>query len=174
MGLEVHQAAIAVADVAQDLGAAVRSLGAIGTRPGASDHLSRTMPSHATPRIVVDAAGPGGDWLDRYLRPQGDACWVVAPSLLPPKPGARVTTDRREAVPRARVARSGALTAVEVPTVDEAASRELTRARDEARRARQDTTCRRHACVRRQASRSVGRAPPGAAPRLSSRWPCRA
>jgi transposase len=84
IGMDVHKDAIAVADVAQDHGAEVMSLGAIGTRPCDLDHLIRTMPSNAKHRIFVDDAGPCGDWLYRYLRIKGDACWVVAPSLIPP------------------------------------------------------------------------------------------
>ena len=38
---------------------------------------------------------------------KGYDCWVVAPSLIPKKPGDRVTTDRRDAVQLARLARSG-------------------------------------------------------------------
>jgi len=88
---------------------------------------------------------------------KGDDGWVVAPSLLPQKPGDRVNTDRRDAVPRARLARSGALTAVDGPTVDDAAMRALTRARDDALSALQDATCRLNALLLRQDSRDVGR-----------------
>src|SRR5262245_4949940 len=61
-------------------------------------------------------AGPCGSWLYRYLSQQGYDCWVVAPALIPQKAGERVNTDRRAAVPRARLARSGALPAVSGPT----------------------------------------------------------
>jgi transposase len=43
---------------------------------------------------------------------KGDDCWVVAPSLIPQKPGDRVKTDRRDAIQLARLARSGDLTTV--------------------------------------------------------------
>ena len=49
------------------------------------------------------------------LTKKGDDCWVVAPLLIPKKPGERVTTDRRDAAQLARLARSGDLTAVYVP-----------------------------------------------------------
>ena len=54
-------------------------------------------------------------------------CWVVALSLIPKKPGDRVKIDRRDAVQLARLARSGDLTAVYVPKVEDEASRDLTR-----------------------------------------------
>ena len=109
IGMDVHQDSMAVAYVAQDHGAAVTFLGTIGTRQCDLDALSRTRPSKATHLLVVDEAGPCGSWRDRYLTQTGDDCGVVAPSLIPQKPGGRVTTDRREAVQLARVARSGAL-----------------------------------------------------------------
>jgi transposase len=56
----------------------------------------------------------------------------VAPSLIPQKPGDRVTTDSRDAVQLARLARSGDLTAVDVPTVEDEAIRDLSRAREDA------------------------------------------
>jgi hypothetical protein len=94
---------------------------------------------------------------------KGDACGVVAPSLIPKTPGARVTTDRRAAGPLARLARSGARTAVSVPTVEDEALRALTRARADALSALTDATCRLNALLLRQDSRDVGRANGGPA-----------
>jgi transposase len=82
----------------------------------------------------------------------------VAPSLIPQKPGDRVKTDRRDAVHLARLARSGALTAVSVPQGEEEARRDLTRAREDALGALQAATLRRTACLLRQDIRYVGRA----------------
>jgi transposase len=146
LGMDVHQDSMAVASVAQDHGAEVIDLGAIGTRPGDLDHLVRNMPSTATQRLFVYAAGPCGDWLYRDLTQQGDDGWVVAPSLLPPTPGDRVKPDRRDARPRARRARADDLTVVYVPTVADEAIRDLSRARDEAIGDRQDAKFRLKAC----------------------------
>jgi len=157
MGMAVHQDSIAVASVAQDHGAEVIDLGAIGTRPWAIEPLRRTRPSHAPPIFVYDA-GPWGDWLDRYLTHTGDDCGVVAPALRPQKAGARVQTDRRAAVPLARLARAGDLPAVYGPPVEAEAMRALTRARDDASRALNDATFRLQALWLRQAIRGVGRA----------------
>ena len=74
--------------------------------------MIRKMQSKAKPLIFVYAAGPCGYWLYRYLMKKGHDDWVVAPSLIPQKPGDRVKTDRRDAVQLARLARSGDLTAV--------------------------------------------------------------
>jgi transposase len=91
----------------------------------------------------------------------------VAPSLLPQTPGDRVNTDRRDAVPWASLARSGDLTAVDVPTGAAEAMRDLTRARDDASRARHDAQLRLNAVWLRHASRYTGPAHGGAAHR---RW----
>ena len=132
IGMDVHTDAIAVAYVAQDHGAEVTYLGALGTRQCDIDQRVRTMPSKATHLLFVYEAGPCGSWLYRSLTNKGYDCWVVAPSLIPHKPGDRVKTDRRDALQLARLARSGALTVVSVPTVEDEAIRDLSRAREEA------------------------------------------
>jgi transposase len=158
IGMDVHKDSIAVAYVAQDHGAEVISLGTIDTRHGDIDTLIRTMQSKAKHLIFVDEAGPCGYWLYRYLTNKDDACWVVAPSLIPQKPGDRVKTDRRDAVQLARLARSGDLTSVYVSKVEDEAMRDLTRAREDTISDLKDATCRLKAFVLRQAIRYVGRA----------------
>ena len=156
--MDGHPDTMAVASGAQDPGAEVPARGTLGTRPCASDHLPRQRPSNAPPRIFVSAAGPCGSWRSRYRRTTDDDGWVAAPSRRPTQAGARVKTDRREALPLARRARAGARTRVSGPQGHAAALRALPRARDEARRARQDAPCRRNALVRRHDLRSTGRA----------------
>jgi len=70
--------------------------------------------------------------LQRQLARAGIACRVVAPSLIPVKPGARIKTDRRDARKLAELLRAGLLTEVKPPTEDEEAVRDLTRSRDDA------------------------------------------
>src|SRR6266545_5652814 len=132
IGLDVHKDAIAVAYVAKDHDAAVVYLGTIGTRHGDLDKRIRTMPSKATHLVFVSEAGPCGYWLYRYLTKKGSVCRVVAPSLIPKKAGDRVKTDRRDAMQLARLLRSGDLTPVDVPTVEDEAIRDLSRAREDA------------------------------------------
>ena len=131
IGLDVHKEAIAVAYVAQDHGAEVTYLGTIGTRQCDIDQLVRKLQSKAKPLVFVYEAGPCGYWLYRYLTKKGYKCWVVAPSLIPKKAGDRVKTDRRDAVQLARLMRSGDLTPVYVPKVEDEAIRDLTRARED-------------------------------------------
>jgi transposase len=114
--MDVHHDSIAVASVAHDHGAEVISRGTIGTRQCDIDQLIRKLLSKAKHLIFVYEAGPCGDWLSRYLTPKGHVCWVVAPSLIPQKAGDRVKTDRRDAVPLARLRRSGDLPPSRSPT----------------------------------------------------------
>jgi len=76
-------------------------------------------------------AGPCGYGLYRQLVAAGHECQVVAPSLIPKKPGERIKTDRRDALKLARLLRAGELTTVWVPDVEQEAMRDLTRARDD-------------------------------------------
>jgi transposase len=55
---------------------------------------------------------------------------VVAPSLIPRKAGDRVKPARRDAVELARLLRSGDLTAIHVPSIEDEAMRDLSRARE--------------------------------------------
>jgi transposase len=141
-GLDVHTDTIAVAYAPEARDADVTYLGAIGTRQCDLDNLIRTLPSKAKPLVFVYEAGPCGYWLYRYLTTRGHVCWVVAPSLIPKKAGNRVKTDRRDAVQLARLIRSGDLTPVYVPAVEDEASRDLSRAREEALRDLKAATCR--------------------------------
>ncbi len=82
---------------------------------------------------VCYEAGPTGFGLCRRLREAEIDCIVVAPSLVPGKPGERVKTDRRDARKLAHFLRSGDLTEVYVPDEAVEAIRDLERARDDAK-----------------------------------------
>jgi transposase len=163
IGLDVHKDSIAVAYVAKDLDAEVVFVGSVGTRHCDLDQLIRKMPSKAKHLIFVYEAGPCGYWLSRDLSKKGYDCWVVAPSLMPKKPGDRVKTDRRDAVQLARLARSGDLTAVYVPKVEDEAIRDLTRAREDAISDLKDAKLRLKAFLLRHDIRYTGQATWGAA-----------
>ena len=77
-------------------------------------------------------AGPCGYALQRTLKELGMPCEVVAPSLIPVKPGDRIKTDRRDARKLAELLRAGLLTTVHAPTKAEEAVRDLCRAREDA------------------------------------------
>ncbi len=83
---------------------------------------------------VCYEAGPTGYVLYWQLIKLGVHCEVIAPSLVPVKPGERVKTDRRDAEKLARAYRSGELTAVFVPDAEHEALRDLVRAREAAKK----------------------------------------
>lgn len=74
-------------------------------------------------------AGPTGYGLYRLIRSMGHECVVVAPSLIPRRPGGQVKTNRRDALGLARLLRAGELTSVWVPDESHEAMRDLVRAR---------------------------------------------
>jgi len=78
-------------------------------------------------------AGPCGYTLQREMTTERVSCHVVAPALIPRKPGERVKTNRRDARKLGELARAGLLTEVRPPTPEEEAVRDLCRARDDAR-----------------------------------------
>ena len=130
VGLDVHKTSIAVAHASPDRASDVVYVGEIVTRAADLDKLLRRLHSRAAKLVVAYEAGPCGYGLYRTFTAKGIACQVVAPSLIPKKPGERVKTDRRDATQLARLLRSGDLTAVYVPTVDDEAVRDLSRARE--------------------------------------------
>ena len=158
VGMDVHKESIAVAYVAQEHGAEVVSLGTIGTRQCDIDKLLRHLQSKGQQLVFVYEAGPCGYWTYRYLMKQGDVCWVVAPSLIPKKAGDRGTTDRRDAMQLARLMRSGDLTPVHVPAVDDEAIRDLSRAREDTLRDLKAAKLRLKAFLLRHDIRYTGRA----------------
>jgi transposase len=74
-------------------------------------------------------AGPTGYVLQRRLRAEGVLCTVVAPSLIPVRPGARVKTDRRDARKLGELLAAGLLVAVRPPSEEQEALRDLCRCR---------------------------------------------
>lgn len=84
--------------------------------------------------VCAYEAGPLGYGLMRELEGLGVGCVVVAPGLIPVKPGDRIKTDRRDARKLAELLRSGLLTAVHAPTPEQEAVRDLCRAREAVKR----------------------------------------
>ena len=78
--------------------------------------------------------------------------------MIPKKAGDRVKTDRRDAMQLARLMRSGDLTPVYVPAVDDEAIRDLSRAREETLRDLKAAKLRLKAFLLRHDIRSTGRA----------------
>jgi transposase len=132
VGLDVHKDSIAVATCGPERSDEPVYVGPIGTRERNIDKLVRRLQGRASRLVFAYEAGPCGYVLYRYLTVKGLECLVVAPSLIPRTAGDRVKTDRRDAVQLARLLRSGDLTAVYVPQVEDEAIRDLSRAREDA------------------------------------------
>ncbi|HYP15627.1 MAG TPA: IS110 family transposase [Opitutus sp.] len=78
-------------------------------------------------------AGPCGFELQRALTTQHIPCDIIAPALIPRRPGDRIKTDRRDAGQLAVLYRAEALTAIHIPTEQEEAARDLLRCREDIR-----------------------------------------
>lgn len=125
VGMDVHADTIAVAVADQD---DIRSIGIIPNRRESIRKVIRKLGPVKNLRVCYEA-GPCGYVLYWQLTELGVRCEVVAPTLIPTKPGDRVKTDRRDAEKLARCYRNGDLTAVWVPDAAHEALRDLVRAR---------------------------------------------
>src|SRR5919201_6942215 len=126
VGLDVHARSIRVA--------AIRADELLEERTLAYDEeaLGRLLRRWPAVRCCYEA-GPTGFGLYRYLVERGIECVVVAPGLVPQRPGDRVKTDPRDARKLARLLAGGLLEAIQVPSPEQEAARDLIRAREDAR-----------------------------------------
>jgi transposase len=106
----------------------------VPNEPNAVRRLVRKLEREAPgPVRAFYEAGPCGYALQRQLTTPKVSCDVVAPALIPRKPGERVKTNLRDSRKLVELGRAGLLTAVRPPTPAEEAVRDLARARDDAR-----------------------------------------
>ncbi|MDM7911507.1 MAG: IS110 family transposase [Methanotrichaceae archaeon] len=128
VGLDVHNDSIAVAAFAEEGEQPVLE------RRVANDRLAlgktlRPLEKSYTLRCCYEASS-GGYVVQRWLTQMGIDCEVVAPSLIPVRPGDRVKNDRRDARKLARLSRAGELSKVHVPDEADEAVRSLLRCRE--------------------------------------------
>src|SRR5947207_10404826 len=106
----------------------------LANEPQAVRRLVRKLEREAPGAVrTFYETGPGGYALQRQLTTGRVRCDVVAPALIPRKPGERVKTNRRDARKLVELGRAGLLTTVQPPTLEDEAVRDLARARDDAR-----------------------------------------
>ena len=100
IGLDTHKEFNEVAYIEDQRGAQPIHHGRIPSSKVAIKKLIRQFESKypsATLHFVYEA-GPCGYWIYRLITSLGHCCYVVAPSLIPKKPGERVKTDKRDAL----------------------------------------------------------------------------
>jgi transposase len=129
IGLDVHKETIAVALAEAGKRGEVREHGTIANTPTALKALASQLAKSGSALHLCYEARPCGYGVQRQLAMAGHDCVVVAPSLIPRKPGDRIKTDRRDAANLARLHRAGELAPVWVPDPAHEAVRDLVRAR---------------------------------------------
>jgi hypothetical protein len=126
VGLDVHARSVRLAAVRADELLEERTL------PYDEEALERVLRRWPVVRCCYEA-GPTGFGLQRFLVERGIDCVVVAPGLVPQRPGDRVKTDSRDARKLARLLAGGLLQPIHVPSRKLEAARDLVRAREDAR-----------------------------------------
>jgi Transposase and inactivated derivatives len=131
IGLDVSKEKISVA-IADEGKETPRYYGTIAHTPAAIRKLIKNL-GPADSLSFCYEAGPTGLETCRWIESMGANCVVIAPSLIPKRPGDHVKTDRRDAVQLARLFRAGELTPIHVPSRDSEALRDLVRTREAAK-----------------------------------------
>ncbi|WP_428617963.1 IS110 family transposase [Shewanella sp.] len=134
IGLDTHKEFVEVAYIEDQYGANAVHYGRISSAKAAIKKLTKQFQSkypNATIHFVYEA-GPCGYWIYRLLTSLGHYCYVIAPSLVPKKPGEKVKTDKRDALKLAKLLKSEDLTPIYAPEPEDEAIRDLSRARETA------------------------------------------
>src|SRR5437763_1008521 len=126
IGLDVHARSVRLAAVRADQLLEERTL------PYDEEAVERVLRRWPGVRCCYEA-GPTGFGLYRHLVERGIDCAVVAPGLVPQRPGDRVKTDSRDARKLARLFAGGLLEPIRVPSPEQESARDLVRAREDAR-----------------------------------------
>lgn len=130
VGLDVHKEKITAAVLPPRAMRPTEVL-TIENHPRAIARLVKRLAKEGHPLFVYEA-GPCGYEVHRHITQIGHTTVVIAPALVPRRPGDRVKTNRRDAENLARLYRAGELTAIRVPTRSEEAARDLVRVREDA------------------------------------------
>lgn len=132
VGIDTAKARNAIAVAEGRRGGEVRYLGEVNNTPESTRRLVAKLAAKYHKLTFCYEAGPTGYGLYRQIREFGHECLVVAPSLIPTRPGDRVKTNRRDAEMLSKLLRADELTPVWVPDTQHEAIRDLARARDAA------------------------------------------
>ena len=128
VGLDVHKDTVTAAVLPAGAAAPTR----VDTLPNDPAKLRRYFDRLAAGgelRVCYEASG-AGYVLYRAMTEWGHRCEVIAPSLIPQRPGHRRKHDRYDAAQLARLYRAGELTAVRIPSAAEERVRDIVRCRE--------------------------------------------
>jgi transposase len=128
VGLDVHKDTIAACWLRGE--SQIEETREIHNEPRAIRKLFKRLDDEGELHVCYEA-GPCGYDLRRQLDQMGIPCDVIAPTMIPRRPGDHVKTDTRDARKLARLYRAGELTAIRVPTETEEATRDLVRCRED-------------------------------------------
>jgi len=128
LGLDVHKDSVTIAVLPAGAAAPTR----IDKYPNDCTKLRRVFERHAKDgelRACYEASG-AGYVLQRAMHGWGYHCDVIAPSLIPTKPGVQRKHDKYDAGQLARLYRAGELTVIRIPSEAEERVRDLVRCRE--------------------------------------------
>lgn len=128
VGLDVHKEFIVAVALPEKGDAPILEKRIANDSQAVKKLLGRLERTHEP--VCCYEASSCGYVVHRWLAEMGIACDVVAPSLIPKKPGDKVKTDRRDALKLARLHRAGELTKVHVPSEEDESVRALVRCRE--------------------------------------------
>jgi transposase len=128
LGMDVHKESITIAVLPTEAKAPTRVERLPNDLPKLKRFLDR-LARDGELRACYEASG-AGYVLHRALHEWGYACDVIAPSLIPKRPGVQRKHDKRDATDLARLFRAGELTAVRIPSEAEERVRDVVRCRE--------------------------------------------
>ena len=129
LGLDVHKESITVAVLPAGAPAPTRVEKLSSDLARFRRYCERLTRDGSVLRACYEASG-AGYVLQRAMREWGHACDVIAPSLIPTRPGVQRKHDKHDAVELARLYRAGELTAVRIPREAEERVRDVVRCRE--------------------------------------------
>jgi transposase len=112
VGLDVAKARHAVAVAGGERQGEVRYLGEIDADPASVRRMVARLEKRASDGAFLLRGRADRVWALLAIVGMGHRCTVVAPSLIPKRPGDRVKTSRRDAIKLAKLSRADKLTAV--------------------------------------------------------------
>ena len=128
VGLDVHKESVTIA-VLPAAAPAPTHIDKLPNDPAKLRRYFDRLAAQGTLRLCYEASG-AGYVLYRLLRDWGYACEVIAPSLIPKKPGHQRKHDKHDAAQLAHYYRSGDLTPIRIPGEAEERVRDVVRCRE--------------------------------------------